>query len=143
LFNIWEVVLKHLIVAFILLGLMGCAHHRNVRPGASGIHTVVVVAEDKEEGSEDAIKQANHFCEQRNKVAAFVDEKQQYTGDMSESDYKKGKTISKVAKAAGGAAYVFGGKRESDIGGVVGLGGVVGDAALGEGYTVTMKFKCQ
>ena len=49
----------------ILLLLSACAHHRDVRPSADGIHKVVVRAEDTDEGSRDAIKQANHFCEER------------------------------------------------------------------------------
>ncbi len=67
----------------------------------------------------------------------------QYTGDMDEKDYQKGKQISKVAKVVGGTTWALGGKHESNIGGIVGLGGTAADAALGEGYTVTMKFKCQ
>ncbi|MCB0411916.1 MAG: hypothetical protein KDD22_05280 [Bdellovibrionales bacterium] len=38
--------------------------------------------------------------------------------------------------------HVFGGKRESDAGGIVGLGGIAGDSVLGKGYTVKMKFRC-
>ncbi len=122
--------------------LASCAHHRDVRPGEGGIHKVAVRTDDKEEGSRSAISQANHFCEQRNKIAVFIDENQQYTGDMDEKDYQKGKKISKVAKVVGGSVWAFGGKRESNLGGIVGLGGTAADAALGEGYTVTMKFKC-
>ena len=42
---------------------------------------------------------------------------------------KKGKTIAKVAQAAGGAVWVFGGKQEKNIGGIVGMGGAVSSAA--------------
>ncbi len=59
---------------------------------------------------------------QQGKHAAIVSEDKKYSGDMSEEDYKKGKAIAKVAQAAGGA---------------------IGDNALGKGYTVEMKFKCQ
>jgi hypothetical protein len=120
-----------------------CAHHRDVRPGADGVHRVVVQAED-DEGEQDAISQANHFCKERNQVAAFVDEKKSYTGSsMSEADYRKSKTASKVAQGVGGAAWVLGGKNESALGGIVGTGGSIARGAIGNGYTVEMRFKCQ
>ena len=55
---------------------------------------------------------------------------------MNEDTYNKSKTASKVASAVGGALWVFGGKNESTIGGITGLGGAVANQALGKGYTV-------
>lgn len=75
-------------------------------------------------------------------TAAFINENKKYTGDLDEKTYKNAQRATKVAKTVGGAVHVFGGKRESRVGGVVGLGGVAGEEALGEGYTVEMKFKC-
>ncbi len=132
----------------ILLGLLcmvlftGCAHHRDVRPGTEGLHRVLVTAEDGEQGARNAIGQANHFCSQQKKTAAFIDEKQSYTGSMKEEDYKTAKTVAKVAQAAGGAVWVFGGKTEREAGGIVGLGGGIASGAIGNGYSVDMKFKC-
>ncbi len=122
-----------------------CAHHRDVRPGADGIHRVLIQTDDTEGASRDAISQANHYCKSRNKnfEAAFVNEDKKYTGDMDEKTYKNAKRISKAASAAGGAVWALGGKQESNVGGIVGLGGGVADQALGKGYTVEMKFKCQ
>lgn len=125
------------------LGLAACAHHRDVRPGADGIHRVRLSSEDKEEGTRDAIEQANHYCGEMKKSAAFIDENTKYTGDMNEKDYKTLKTASKVAKTAGGTVWAMGGEKESNIGGIVGLGGTVADQVAGKGYTVEMKFKCQ
>lgn len=130
------------IVSLFTIFISACAHHRDVRPGADGIHTVVIATEDKEAGSREAIEQANHFCEQRKRSAAFINEDQKYTGDMDEKDYKTGKKISKVAKVVGGTVWALGGKNESNAGGIIGLGGAAADAAYGKGYTVTMKFKC-
>lgn len=121
---------------------VGCAHHRDVRASADGIHRVVVQSEDTEAGARDAISQANHFCEQRGKSAAFVNEDKKYSGDLDEKTYKTGKRASKAAQALGSAVYVFGGKTESTVGGIAGLGGAVADSALGKGYTIEMKFKC-
>lgn len=134
-----------LIVLLGLLFLASCAHHRDVRPGADGIHRVVVATEDTDAGARDAISQANHYCkEKRNGMsAAFVNEESKYTGSMDEKTYKTAKVASKVAQAAGGAAYVFGGRNERTAGGVVGLGGGIADGVLGKGYSVNMQFKCQ
>jgi len=126
----------------LLLLLSSCAHHRDVRAGAEGIHRVVVKAEDTDEGARDAISQANHFCKQSNKTAAFINEEKKYTGDMKEADYKSAKTASKVAQGIGSAAWVLGGRQESTAGGIVGLGGSIARDVIGEGYTVEMKFKC-
>ncbi len=130
-------------LALLVLLLASCAHHRDVRAGADGVHRVVVNTDDDEEGTRDAIAQANHFCEERKKSAAFINEDKKYTGSMKEDDYKKMKTAGKVAGAVGSAAYVFGGKNESAVGGLVGLGGLAANTAAGKGYTVEMKFKCQ
>lgn len=128
-------------IAFAFM-ILSCAHHRDVRPGVNGVHTVAVVTEDKEAGSRDAISQANNYCEEYKKTAAFVDEDQKYTGDMDEKSYNTGKKISKAAKIIGGTTWALGGKTESNAGGVVGLGGAAADSVLGKGYTVTMHFKC-
>lgn len=134
---------KLLLTGLVALFLVGCAHHRDVRPAADGVHRVSVQANDKEEGAREAIAQANHYCEQRKLSAAFVDETQKYTGDMDEKTYKKSKTLAKVAQGVGGAAWVFGGKNESNAGGIVGLSGGIADSAIGKGYTVEMRFRCQ
>jgi len=123
--------------------LSSCAHHRDVRPGVDGLHRVVIQSDNTDESKRDAIAQANHYCESLHKSAAFIDESQKYTGSMDESDYRNAKTASKVATGAGSAVHVFGGKNESTVGGIVGLGGAIADQALGNGYTIEMKFKCQ
>lgn len=134
-----------LLCFFILLStiFVGCAHHRDVRPGTEGVHRVVIQTDDTDKGSREAISQANHYCKERNLSAAFVEENQKYTGSMDEKSYKKNKAIAKVAQGVGGAAWVFGGKNESNAGGVVGLGGGIADSVIGNGYTVDMRFKCQ
>lgn len=135
------------LVSFLTLSagliLAGCAHHRDVRPGADGVHRVLIHTDNQEQAGQDALRQASHFCEKQGKYAGIVDEKNNYVGTMNEQDFKNAKTAAKVAQAAGGAGWVFGGQRESTVGGIVGLGGGIADAALGKGYTVEMRFKCQ
>lgn len=60
----------------------------------------------------------------------------------SRPERRRLKKLSKVARVVGGTTWVMGGRTERNIGGVVGLGGMAADEALGKGYTVTMKFKC-
>lgn len=122
--------------------LTGCAHHRDVRPSADGVHWVELRSESEEEGARDALAQANHFCEERKMVAAVVSEDKAYKGNMDESNYKALKTAGKVGQIVGGTVYTMGGARESNVGGVVGLGGVVADQVAGEGYVVKLRFKC-
>jgi len=130
------------IVILGLLSLVGCAHHRDVRPGVDGLHRVVIQTEGGEHDKQDAISQAEHFCKEQGKYAAIVEEKQSYTGSMDEQTYKNAKTASKVVTAVGGAAYVFGGKNEKTAGGIGSIGGGIADSALGKAYVVEMKFKC-
>lgn len=120
-----------------------CAHHHDVRPGASGVHRVVIPTDDPDKGNREAIDQANHYCDSIHKRAVFIDEKSNYTGSMSESDYKTAKTAAKVAQAVGGAGYVFGGNKERVAGGVLGVGGGIAQGVLGNGYKVEMSFKCE
>lgn len=123
--------------------LSACATYKDVRPGADGVNRVVIPTDDKDTGSREAIRQANNYCKSKDKDAAFIDEKSQYTGDMDESTYKNAKRITKVAKTVGGTVWAMGGKKESDVGGIAGMGGVAADNALGNAYSVEMKFKCQ
>lgn len=125
------------------LALSNCAHHRDVRPGVDGIHRVVVQSEQPEEGAQNAISQANHYCDQFDKSAAFLAEEKKYTGTMKEEDYQTAKTASQVAQAIGGAGYVLGGRNERTAGGIVGVGGSIARGAIGKGYATEMRFQCQ
>lgn len=126
-----------------VLFLSACAHHRDVRPGADGINRVVIQTDDTDAANRDAIAQAQHYCKEKGKEAAFVSEGTKYTGDMDESTYNNAKRVSKVAKTVGGTVWAMGANKESNLGGIAGLGGSAADSALGKGYTVDMRFKCQ
>jgi hypothetical protein len=131
-----------LISLLFLVTLVSCAHHKDVRPSASGEHTVRVSGEEKVTISRQALDQANHYCEEAKKRAAIVKENVKFIGSGTEEGYRNAKGISKAVKAVGGAAFVFGGKRESDAGALGTIGGQAADAYLGNGYEVTMIFKC-
>ena len=120
--------MKKLVAAFALtLLLPACAHHNDVRPGDKGIHRVVISTDDTQQGSRNAIDQANHFCKQKGEhyYAVILKEDKKYTGSsMSEQEYGQAKTATKFAKNIGI------------------LGGAEADSAVGNGYNVEMKFKC-
>ena len=129
-----------LIVSGILF--VGCAHHPDVRPGVDGVHRVVIKSDDIDNAQQNALSQAKDFCDEKHKEFAVLDESSKYVGSMNEDDYRTGKVISKTATGLGAAATFFGGKNESAIGGIIGLGGAAADKALGNGDIVEMKFKC-
>jgi hypothetical protein len=138
-----ELLMNRIILAFSFMFLASCAHHRDVRPGVSGVHKVAVLSEDESSGQRDALSQANHFCDKKyEKSAAIVKEKTTYTGSMDESNYKMGKAASRALKTGGNSAWVLGGKKESNAGRTASGSGSVLDSALGEGYTTQMIFKC-
>lgn len=122
---------KNILFAVAILLFTACAHHRDVRPGVDGVHRVVVTDDDKEQGSRNPIDQANHYCKQSNRSAAFVEESNKYTGTMDEGSYKTAKALSKAAAAASGSVYVMGTKKEANMGGIIGSGGAIANGALG------------
>lgn len=134
------------VAAAAMLLSAGCAHHRDVRAGVDGVHWINIKAETTEQGTREALSQANHFCEKRNLAAAVVKEEEAYVGSMNEKDYKALKTAGTVAQTAGGAAYVLGGGSNNPtvggLGGIVGLGGTMAKQVAGEGYQVKLRFKC-
>lgn len=127
----------------ISLFLFSCGHHRDVRPGAKGIHKVRVQADDKRMGARDALEQANHFCGERNRSAAILKEKYKYIGDMDESTYRTSKRVSKAAQVLGGNLWGLGSREKTQKRGkATMLGGETADQILGQGYQVLMYFKC-
>ena len=132
-----------LILSLILLN--ACAHHRDVRPGAEGIHTVKVKGENGEDSAREAMSQANHFCDKRDQYAAVVTENTKYAGkNMSEKTYNKAKMASKVVAGLGSAAFVFGKRDKTQRRGMIaGAGAGVANEVIGEGYQTVITFRCK
>ena len=132
------------LIVSILLGI-GCASHHDVRPGADGIHHVVVRSQDKEMAERSAIRQAENFCQESQRHAAFVSEgKTQYTGTMDESTRDTLHKASTAAMVLGGGAGVLGRDNGTQgTGAVVGAAGTAGSIMTGgDDYLSDMKFKC-
>ncbi|MBC7662005.1 MAG: hypothetical protein H7249_20110 [Chitinophagaceae bacterium] len=139
--------MKKLFIAIALLNLTtitACAHYPDVRAKESGIHSVILNIENKDEGYQEANAQANSFCKDKYQKTAFqVSEKSEYVGSLDETTYIAAKTASKVITAVGAGAAIFGGQSESKAGVGGAVGGGVADSALGNGYRYTMEFKCE
>lgn len=132
-----------IILITIAFALGACAHHRDVRPGADGVHRVVVNGDNEGDGERNALSQANHYCKEFQKGAVIINEETKYVGNMEESTHKTVRTASKAAGVIGGGMAVFGGRRESNAGkGVLGAG-AVGNVITNNAYKTEMKFQCQ
>ncbi len=131
-------------ITFILMTLLlvSCGHHRDVRPGIKGVHRVVVVSPDSQEGKQEAIAQANHYCDQFERHAAFAKESTKYVGSVDEKTYQQARMFSRATKYSSNQAKLRGGKRESNFGMIAGAAGSSVDEALGNGYQIDMIFKC-
>lgn len=131
--------------AIFLLGFLAlgaCAHHQDVRPGANGVNTVMVRADEDDSGGRDALSQANHYCESIGKRPVILKEKSAYKGSLSEENYKTTRTVGKVASAVGGTVAVFGGRQERKLGQLGLLGGIGAGAVASDGYQHQMSFRC-
>jgi hypothetical protein len=115
-----------------------------VRPGVNGTHRVVIRETEKWKSEEEAISQANHFCEneRNNTRAAIVEEKTTYNGAMDENTRSTVKNASRAAMVVGG---MIGAASHDPIPGVAVSGaGTAGHIMTnGKDYTTDMKFKCQ
>jgi hypothetical protein len=134
---------NHITAALIVLGLSSCAHHRDVRVSESGVHSVILQTEFRDEGYDLAQSQAEHYCEQTGKGVVVVEERSKYVGGGQEDDYLRYKKIAKALEMTRAAGATKGEEKEHPIGSGAGTAGAVINSALGLGYQYTMKFKCK
>src|ERR1043165_7129111 len=80
------------------LFLVSCAHHEDVRPGANGVHRVIVRGADKAAVEHSAIEQAGYYCKESKKKSVITEESVKYTGSMDENTHN---TIRRASKAVG------------------------------------------
>lgn len=138
--------MKKLIMVPTITLLAACSgpHHKDVRPGNSGVHSITINTEDKSSGYRDAKAQADHFCAESKQTTFIVSEDHKYQGNMNEDNYNTAKTASKIIKEIGSATWVFSDHDKTrQAGEVAAVGGQVTDSALGKGYSYTMTFQCQ
>ncbi|HMQ10617.1 MAG TPA: hypothetical protein PKC21_00585 [Oligoflexia bacterium] len=125
--------------------IMSCGGYKDVRPGLNNLHKVSVKAETKQQGAQNALKQAKRFCKKNERKGyAIVSEEQKYVGEMDESTYKAAKKVSKAAEIVGAGIFTTSDNSSGqNAGEIVGMSGIATDTILGENYQVTMEFKCQ
>ena len=109
----------------ITLTLSSCASYEHVRPGADGVHRVIIRGVDKTDVEQAAIGEAKAYCDKKDLAPAFVNEDTKYTGSMKESTHKAIQKASEAAAVGGGMLGTFGGSREKNVGeGLFGAGAV-------------------
>ena len=122
----------------------GCAHYPDVRPSARGDHSVSFMTESSEQGYRSAKAQADSYCDDVHKKRAYISkEDSSYRGSMDEKNYKTAKKAAKITGLVGATGAVLGGRKQSEIGGVVAAGGGIADYGLGNAYRYTLKFQCK
>ena len=136
-------------VRLIIIGslLSGCSywsHHRDVRPDASGTHTIILNTDDHTSGYREAKSQADNFCSKQNKATYILSEEYRYVGTISESDYLALKAAARVARNVGKVVWGLSkDEKGEDTGLATAAGGAIANDAIGIGYTYTVKFQCQ
>ncbi|KZN28642.1 hypothetical protein [Pseudoalteromonas luteoviolacea] len=137
--------MKQLIAASLLAVLVtGCAHHNNVRPAEDGKHYVNLTAETREKAAEEAIDQANHFCEEKGSVRAYViNEQLTYMGSMPEEEYLRNRNLANAVEVAGAGMAIFGRNAVDDVGTAMWIGGGIAEDSMGEPYQINMSFSCK
>ncbi|MBQ4811208.1 hypothetical protein A7985_01650 [Pseudoalteromonas luteoviolacea] len=137
--------MKQLIAASLLAVLAtGCAHHNNVRPAEDGRHYVNLTAETREKAAEEAIDQANYFCEEKSNNQAYViNEQLTYMGSMPEEEYLRNRNVANAVEAAGAGMAIFGRNSVDDLGAAMMIGGGIAEDSMGEPYQINMSFSCR
>ena len=124
---------------FVTAGCVG-----DVRPGADGIHSVMLLTDDRDDGARMALRQAKRWCKKEKQDFVVHEEMITFICDMDEADYIRAKQLAAAAQAAGA---VTSGSSEEDsnaetVGDILQAGGAAAQAALGECYEVELLFEC-
>lgn len=130
-------VLKFSIVLISASYFSSCAHHRDVRPGAEGVHRVMTHDQERSSSERNALKQAEHFCKEQGKYAAIIKEETKYTGSMDEATRDTLRKASTAAIILGGASGTHGDPSPVRTAGQVG-----GIMTSGDDYVTDMSFRC-
>lgn len=121
---------------------VSCAHYEDVRPGARGVHKVMLRTDNRDLGEREALVQAGYFCKERKRSIAILSESSKYKGEMSEKKYRNSKIDAKGAAAVGSTLFFHGSGLTSAAGAALGIGGAMANDSLGNAYTINMKFRC-
>jgi hypothetical protein len=122
---------KYLLIVFLSLMIIGCAHVR-VLPGPGGEHRVVVRDVERDGAEKAALSAAEKYCEEHGGEIVVLEESTVYTGSMDEETRK-------VIRNASEATRVIDPAHEN-----IGQAGAVGSIMTSDrDYEAEIIFKCQ
>lgn len=125
-----------------LIGLTACVG--DVRPGPDGIHSVLLLTNDKVEGSRSALRQAKRWCKRDDQQFVIHEEITEFVCDMDEADYLRAQQLAAAAQAAGSVTSNAAEEdsRTETIGDILQAGGIAAEEALGDCYEIELLFEC-
>jgi hypothetical protein len=124
--------------------LIGCMP--NVLPSADGVHSVVLLTDNKQDGAFYAKSQAKRYCKRKEKKNYFVENQNiSYVCEMDEAKYIRAKKAAAAAEMAGIATSSASNEDSNGelVGDILASAGAITDATLGDCYEVTMHFVCK
>lgn len=125
-----------------LLITVGCVG--DVRPGPDGIHSVLLLTDDRDDGARAALRQAKRWCKQDKQDFVVHEEMISFVCDMDEADYIRARQLAAAAQAAGSVTSSTSDEDSNaeTVGDILQAGGAAAQAALGECYEVEILFEC-
>ncbi|MFC3031587.1 hypothetical protein ACFOEE_03495 [Pseudoalteromonas fenneropenaei] len=134
--------MKHFLLLVTASMLVACAHHDDVRPSAQNSHYVVVNSQQRDEGIQDALKQARHYCQSLKAKMYVLNETVSYEGSQPEADYLAALKTAEIVSGVGTALWIFGDGRVDDAGAIASVAGNSAEHAMGRPYVTKINFKC-
>ena len=62
-------------IILLIFNMIGCAHHKDVRPGKKGKHTVITLANNINHAENEALDQAETFCDENDRYPVVIYQK--------------------------------------------------------------------
>ena len=131
-----------LFIGILTSTVLGCVS--DVRPGADGINSVLLITDDKTTGQRSALRQAKRWCKKEDLSFVIHEEIVSFVCDMDEADYVRAKQLAAAAQAAGSVTSANA-EEESNaetVGDILQASGAAAAAALGECYEIELLFEC-
>ena len=127
-----------------MLTLIGCMP--NVLPAADGVHSVVLMTDNKQEGTSYAMRQGKRYCKRKEKKQFYVNNQMiAYVCEMDEQKYIRAKKAAAAAEMAGVATSTASNEDSNGelVGDILASAGAITDATLGDCYEVKIHFVCK
>ena len=124
--------------------LIGCMP--NVVPSSDGVHAVVLMTDNKQEGALFAKNQAKRYCKRKEKKQYYVEDQAiSYVCEIDEVKYIRAKKAAAAAEMAGIATSTASNQDSNGelVGDVLASAGMIANATLGDCYEVKMHFVCK